>query len=101
VDVVVGQEDDGRHARLRPGHRLRVELDGDHRPVTVSDAALLEPLRITGGYATGQPMIAVLTAISPGEVLVSSSTDFECLHDTMPCALPQAEWALSVTVAAD
>ena len=87
--------------RLGVGQQLSVELGPDFTPVQVSDEAVLRPLTAAGGYATGKPLTAVLTAVSPGEVSLSSSTDFPCLHETMPCSVPQREWRLSVSVAAD
>jgi hypothetical protein len=99
-DVVVLEEDAGKQVRLRPGQQLSVELGADFKPVRVSDEEVLRPLTLTGGYPTREPVIAVLMAVSPGEVVLSSSTDFACLHETMPCSMPQREWMLSVTVPA-
>jgi hypothetical protein len=100
-NVVVLEEDAGKKVRLRPGQQLRVELGADFRPVSVSDEDVLRPLTLTGGYPTSEPLIAVLAAVSPGDIFLSSSTDFACLYETMPCSMPQREWRLSVTVTAD
>jgi hypothetical protein len=100
ADVVVGEEDAGTRVLLRPGQRLSVALGADFRPVEVSAAGVLDPGATSGGYPTGQPLTAVLTAVAPGEVSLSSSTDAACLHESPPCAVPQREWTLSVTVAA-
>jgi hypothetical protein len=100
-DIVVLERDAGTHVRLHPGQQLSIELGADFRSVSVSDEGVLKPHVLTGGYPTGQPLMAVLTAVSPGEVLLTSSTDVACLHEPMPCAVPQQEWQLSVTVAAD
>ena len=100
ADTIVGEEDAGKRVLLRPGQRLGVVLGADFRPVDVSDDRVLDPVAASGGYPTGQPLMTVLTAVAPGEVSLTSSTDFSCLHEPTPCSVPQREWTLSVTVAA-
>jgi hypothetical protein len=100
ADVVVGEADAGRRVLLRPGQRLAVHLGADFQPVELSLGGVLTPLTAAGGYPTGQPSTTVLTATGAGEVTLSSSTDDACLHDVLPCAVPQRAWALPVTVAA-
>ena len=95
-----GEEDSGKHVLLRPGQRLRIALGADFTPVEMSVDGVLDPVAASGGYGTGQPSSTVLTAAGPGELSLSSSTDFPCLHESPPCSMPQREWQLSVTVAA-
>jgi hypothetical protein len=85
---------------LRPGQRLNVDLGADFGPVTVSDHDVVETVAVDGGYPTGQRLAVVLRAGDPGEAFLSSETDFECLHEPIPCSVPQQEWTLMVTVAA-
>jgi hypothetical protein len=100
ADVVVGEGDSGTQVSLRPGQRLRVSLGADYTPLETSADGALAPVDADGGYPTGHPLTTVLTAVTPGEVSLSSATDATCLHESPPCSLPQQEWTLSVTVAA-
>ena len=77
---------------------MSVELGADFEPVTVSDSSVLELVTVDGGYPTGKRLVVLLAAAHPGAAFLSASTDFACLHVPTPCALPQQEWTLSVTV---
>jgi hypothetical protein len=97
---VVGTDDAGSTVELRVGDSLRVELGADYRPATARPAGVLERTSATGGYPTGQPMVAVFKAIATGSADVESSTDYACLHATPSCALPQQLWSVHVVVKA-
>jgi hypothetical protein len=99
ADTAVGEEDAGTRVLLRPGQRLSVALGADFTPIELSTGGVLDHVSADGGYPTGQPLTTILTATGAGEVTLSSSTDFRCLHESPPCSLPQQEWTLSVTVA--
>ena len=99
AEAVVGEDDSGTQVLLRPGQRLRVSLSADHRPFEESVDGVLETVDAGGGYPTGQPLTTLLMAVAPGAVVLSTSTDAECLHESPPCSLPQQEWTLLVTVA--
>jgi len=99
AEAVVGEEDSGTQVLLRPGQRLRVSLGPDFAPFEERADGVLETADADGGYPTGQPLSTLLVAVAPGAVVLSTSTDAACLHESPPCSLPQQEWTLLVTVA--
>jgi hypothetical protein len=100
VETVVTEEDAGKRLLLRPGQRLRVVLGADFQPLAVSDQRVLRPVVASGGYPTGEPAMTVVTAADPGQAYLSSLTDFGCLHEPTPCAMPQRAWTLSLIITA-
>jgi len=97
---VVGRDDSGSTVELKVGESFRVELDANYQPATARPDGVLERTSETGGYPTGQPMIAVFKAIAAGQADVESTTDYACLHATPRCALPQQLWMVHVVVKA-
>jgi hypothetical protein len=97
---VVGTDDSGATVELRVGESIRVELESEYRPATARPSGSLERTYQTGGYPSGQPMVAVFTSKAAGRADIESSTDFACLHATPSCALPQQLWSVHVVVKA-
>ncbi len=96
-DVNLGVADSQSSVTLRIGETLGVTLTSAYKPLTVSGAALTQ-LSTSGGYPTGQPLVAQFRAVTPGTVTVSTVTDDPCFHTSPPCARPVALWTVQVTV---
>lgn len=99
VQVVDGSSS-GKTVELRVGEYLRVELEADYQQPTARPGDVLERTSATGGYPTRRSMIATFRAVKAGGADVESSTDYECLHATPSCALPQQTWSIHVVVKA-
>ncbi|MEU1754171.1 cellulose binding domain-containing protein [Micromonospora matsumotoense] len=97
ADVTVRETDNQRTITLFVGQTLGVALAADYLPPTVGGSALT-PLSTSGGYPSGQPLVATLRAVSPGTAELTSQTDHACRHATPPCALPTVLWAVHVAV---
>ena len=97
ADVTVGQADTQSTITLQVGQTLGVSLSYTYKPLTVSGSAL-NLTSTSGGYPTGQPLAALLRAVSAGTVTLSTQTDDPCLHTTPPCARPVALWTIRVIV---
>ena len=98
--VTVGLADNQGTVRLRVGDTLVVSLSTLHLPPTLAAAGVLLPGDVTGGYPTNQPLVARYTAVSAGQVDVSTTTDIACNHDPMPCPSPTVPWSVHVIVTA-
>jgi hypothetical protein len=83
---------------LHVGDTLVVSLPSPYLPPTVSPSGALVASDVTGGYPTGQPMVAHYAAVAPGQVDVSTLTDAACNHQPLPCPSPQVRWVVHVTV---
>jgi hypothetical protein len=94
----VDESDAGQTVRLKVGQKLEVRLSADYTQATSSDGGVLVRTSASGGYPTKQEMVAIFEARRAGEATVSSSTDYECLHATPSCALPQQFWSVGVIV---
>jgi hypothetical protein len=97
--VTVTETDSGSTIGLRVGDTLVVSLGRDYRPTRQSGPAL-QLRRLSGGFPTGQPLLARYRAVQPDEVDVNTMTDYACLHTTPACGLPQRQWILHVHVTA-
>ncbi|MEV4769184.1 cellulose binding domain-containing protein [Micromonospora humida] len=96
--VVVSAPDNQRDLTLRVGDTLVVSLASNYLPPTLSPAGVVVPAEVTGGYPSGQPLIARYVATAPGRVDVSTITDNLCRHQPTPCPSPQVRWVVHVTV---
>jgi hypothetical protein len=96
--VTVSTADNQSSVSLRIGDTLVVSLAANYVPPTLSVAGILVQRDITGGYPTGQPLVARYVAAAPGTVGVSTVTDAACNHDPTPCPSPQVRWSITVTV---
>jgi hypothetical protein len=93
---------------LRVGDVLVVSLPAEYRPPSVSSTTYPPPppgsstaltaLGVTGGYPTGQPLVARYSAAATGTADVTTMTDYACLHTTPPCTVPQRLWVVHVVV---
>jgi len=99
-DVTVTQADNLSTVRLHLGETLVVSLTSLHLPPTLSTAGVLVQRDITGGYPTGQPLVARYLATAAGTTDVSTTTDIACNHDPMPCPSPSVPWVVHVVVTA-
>jgi hypothetical protein len=104
VDVVAGptvtvtEADNQKVVDLHVGDTLVVSLASDYLPPKLSATGVLDQRDVTGGYPTGQALVARYAAVAAGTVGVSTLTDIACNHDPMPCPSPQVPWAVTVTV---
>jgi hypothetical protein len=85
---------------LHVGDTLVVSLPSMYVPPTLSSGAALVASDVTGGYPTGQPLVARYLAVAQGQADVSTITDAACNHQPMPCPSPQVRWVVHVAVAA-
>jgi hypothetical protein len=99
VTVTVTEADSGATIGLRVGDILVVSLGQDYRPTRHSGPAL-RLSRLSGGFPTGQPLLARYYAAQLGVVDVDTMTDYACLHTTPTCGIPQRQWILHVNVTA-
>ena len=97
-EVTVTLADNQSTVRLHVGDTLVVSLSSLHLPPKLSAAGVLVERDVTGGYPTGQPLVARYTAAAAGTVDVSTTTDIPCNHDPMPCPSPAVPWAVHVIV---
>jgi hypothetical protein len=98
--VTVSAADNQQAVALRVGDTLVVSLASNYLPPKLSVSGVLEQGDTTGGYPTGQPLVARYAAVAAGTVGVSTRTDIACNHEPTPCPSPQVPWAVTVTVAA-
>jgi len=97
--VTVGTADNLSSITLETGDTLVVRLPADYQPAAVVPSGVLVQQDAAGGYPTGQPFLAHYTAVTAGEVDLSSVTDAACLHGPSLCPTPRTTWKLHVTVA--
>ncbi len=95
--VTLTQADSRGTVTVHVGQTVVVSLSADFRPVTESGTALAL-VSTTGGYPSGQPLLATYRAAALGAVDLNTITDNACLHAPMPCAIPQMLWTVHVTV---
>jgi hypothetical protein len=97
ADVTVTQSDSMRAVTLYVGQTLGVSLSRQYVPPAVSGPVLTQ-VSASGGYPTGQPLVARYTATAAGQTDVSTVTDNPCFHQPTPCPSPQTPWRVHVTV---
>jgi hypothetical protein len=95
--VTVTEADSRSPVGLRIGDTLVVSLPANYQPTRVTGPALTL-LQTSGGFPTGQPLLARYAAAQPGTVDVATMTDAACLHTPPRCAIPQLQWIVHVTV---
>lgn len=95
--VTLTATDSQSSVTVHVGDTIVVELGSDYRPATVNGTALVQRSS-SGGYPSGQPLLATYQAVAAGSVDLSTMTDYACLHDVFPCARPQMLWTVHVTV---
>jgi hypothetical protein len=84
--------------RLHVGDRLKVHLGTAYRRPHSSRPRVLQRLRYSGGYPTGDDARATFKAVAAGHADVSSMTDAPCLHTTPRCEIAQQLWVVHVVV---
>ncbi|GAA3290715.1 cellulose binding domain-containing protein [Dactylosporangium vinaceum] len=97
--VTVGSSDNAGSVTLHIGDTLVVSLPAMYVPPTAVPAGVLAAAGTTGGYPTGQALVARYTAVAAGRADVSTISDAACIHEPLPCPSPQVPWRLHVTVA--
>jgi len=96
--VTLTEADNRSAVTVRLGATVAVELGADYRPLTLTGSALTQ-VGTTGGYPTGQRLLATYQAVAAGAVTLTTQTDYDCLHAVInPCALPQLVWTVNITV---
>jgi hypothetical protein len=98
--VIVSAADNQKTVNLHVGDTLVVSLASNYVPPKLSAAGVLVLQDSTGGYPTGQPLVARYVAVATGTVGVSTVTDAQCNHEPTPCPSPQVPWAVTVKVTA-
>jgi len=98
ADVTVTQADNLRTVTLRVGQTLAVALGPYFVPPTLSSTGVVVQRDVTGGYPTGQPLLARYLATAAGQTDVSSFTDDPCNHLPMPCPSPSIRWTVHIVV---
>jgi hypothetical protein len=98
--VTVSTADNESTVRLHVGDTLVVSLALDYVPPALSTSGVLVPRDTTGGYPTGQPLVARYLASAAGTVQVSTHTDTACNHAPTPCPSPPVPWTITATVTA-
>lgn len=94
----VTTEDSGSTIELNVGESLRVELGRDYQQPAARPNGVVSRTSAVGGYPTKEPVAATFRATKPGRADIESTTDYECLHATPSCALPQQVWSVHVVV---
>ena len=97
----VGLGWNGRTVVLAMGQRLAVTLAAGWTPPRVDAAgpgAVLTEMSATGGYPGPAAADAVFRATRRGVAVLTSHTDYRCLHTRPTCARPQGEFQLTVRV---
>jgi hypothetical protein len=97
--VIVTAADNQRTVPLHVGDTLVVSLASNYLPPQLSGTGVLAQRDVTGGYPTGQPLVARYAAVAPGTAGVSTTTDAPCNHQPTPCPSPPAGGAITLTVA--
>jgi hypothetical protein len=95
--VTLTETDSRTAVSLRVGDTLVVSLPARYQPTKVTGPALTFQ-QSSGGFPTGQPLLARYAAAQPGTVDVTTMTDAACLHTPPYCAMPQLQWIVHVTV---
>jgi hypothetical protein len=98
--VTLTQADNTRSVSLHVGDLLVVNLPSMYQPPKLSTPGALVQRDVTGGYPTGQSLVARYTAAAPGRTDLSTITDNACLHQPTPCPSPRVPWTVHVTVTA-
>jgi hypothetical protein len=80
------------------GDILQVSLPAQYVPPTLAPDGILALTSVTGGYPTGQPLVAFYVTRAPGVVDIKSYTDIACNHEPTPCPSPSVPWTLHVIV---
>ncbi len=94
------EPDNGRTVHLHIGQRLRVVLGGrgEQWHIPASRGPSLRLAAASGGYPSGHTATAVFLAVQAGTALVTSMTDYPCLHSQPPCMIAQRVWSVRVVV---
>jgi hypothetical protein len=98
--VTVTTADNRTTVNLRVGDAIVVSLPSAYQPPKLSATGVLDAGDVSGGYPTGQPLVARYVATAPGQLDVSTITDGACLHQATPCPSPQIPWTVHVAVTA-
>jgi hypothetical protein len=97
VRVPVTDADDGQTVVLRVGDLLVGSFVASDVPPTVTGDAI-EPVSVTGGYPTRQPLEAVYRGAVVGSADVTTHGDADCYHAVPACVLPFLLVTVHVTV---
>jgi hypothetical protein len=97
--VTVSTADNLSTVRLRVGDTLAVNLPSAYLPPRVTTSGIVVQRDVTGGYPTGQPLVARYLAAAAGQTDVSTQTDDPCNHLPTPCPSPTVRWTIHIIVA--
>ncbi|MFB9239165.1 cellulose binding domain-containing protein [Plantactinospora siamensis] len=98
--VTVTAADNQKTVALRVGDTLVVSLPKEYQPTKVAPDGVLAQTSVSGGYPSGQPLVARYRASAAGTADLSTVTDADCMHQPTPCPTPSIPWKLHVTVTA-
>ena len=93
----------GAHLVLHVGQHRSVRLvpqgvPGNFDPLMASRPGIVMISDESGGYPSDDPLVATITATTPGITRLTTQSDLSCLHTSPPCLPPQYAWTLDVTV---
>ena len=92
----------GAHLVLHVGQHRSVRLvprgiPGNFDPLMASRPGIVTISDESGGYPGDDPLVATITATTPGITRLTTQSDLSCLHTSPPCLPPQYAWTLDVT----
>jgi hypothetical protein len=95
--------DNGAHVVLHVGQHRSVHLvprgvPGNFDPLTASRQGIVTISDESGGYPGEDPLVATITAFTPGVTRLITQSDLSCLHSSPRCLPPQYAWTVEVTV---
>lgn len=96
--VTVSTADNLSTVTLRVGDTLVVSLPSAYLPPRITTGGVVVQRDVTGGYPTGQPLLARYLAAAPGQTDVTTHTDDPCNHLPTPCPSPTVRWSAHIIV---
>lgn len=102
-DQPVSVAANGAHLVLHVGQHRSVRLvpqgvPGNFDPLMASRPGIVMISDESGGYPSDDPLVATITATTPGITRLTTQSDLSCFHTSPPCLPPQYAWTLDVTV---
>jgi len=97
ASVTLTNGDSRTTVTVHVGQTINVQLGADFRPITLSGTGLTQASS-SGGFPTGQPLLATYRASAVGSADLNTISDYACLHDPVPCGRPQTLWSVHVNV---
>jgi hypothetical protein len=99
--IQLTEADSGRTLQVHHRQQLQVTLPGGsfggyHQ--STSSGPAVRRISAAGGYPSDEPATALFVAEQHGTADLQSLTDYTCLHEQPPCAIPQKIWIVHIVV---